>query len=395
MNLHPRFASRRAFSLAEVLIAILVLALGLLGLGAVFPVVIAQQRDAQDVVYGESVAGAVAANIRSSAETVTFHSHLAPTDPNYWSWFDADDDFGRDRPQASGGEFMYEWVIPQVAGDDTYQTWPNAPGPRYNNFSDLESGVWFVNQEDNTPNTMNPAIEQIGQFLLVRDRLVPQPFSGRDPQFVWDLVARREPGADRPQVAIFVRRIDPRIKAPSDSSLSEVLATGANGNDPVLPVALDTMGRPAVDNGTGMFFYAYPQTLQAQTFIDHLDWLAIEDVGAGNDTSVAFATQPGQLLLDNTGTVRRVIGPIDNAQLDGSLQSAVQNGDARVIRVDPPFQPSHAPVGGPGQGLADNYAVNNNLPNTRADRASWLRQIVFTPRTPITIQVVTLEEPSE
>ena len=382
--------SRRAFSLVEVLIAILVLALGLLGLGAVFPVVIAQQRDAQDTVYGENVAATVEARIKNTQELVSFAStHLDPTDVNYWSWFNPDGDFGRDQTQASGGDFMYEWVIPQGGGDDTYQTWPDAPGPRYTNTTDLEAGIWYANQ-DFLPNLTDPA--QLGQFLRVRDRLVPEPFSGRDPQFVWDLVARREPGADRPQVAIFVRRIDPRISVPGDSTLSEVLATGVNGNDPVLPLALNTNGQPAVDDGVGNFFYAYPQTLQAQTFIDHLDWLAIEDVGNGNDTSVAFATKPGQLLLDNTGTVRRVIGPVENAQLQGTLLTGT---NVRVVRVDPPFQPAHAPVGGPGQGLSTNYAMNNNIPNTRSQRASWLRQIVFTPRTPVTIRVVTLEEPRQ
>ena len=44
--------NRRAFSLIEGLIAVLVLGVGLLGLAAVFPVVITQQRDAVDVIQG-------------------------------------------------------------------------------------------------------------------------------------------------------------------------------------------------------------------------------------------------------------------------------------------------------------------------------------------------------
>ncbi len=58
-NLGWRGRGVRAFSLIEVLIATVILALGLIGVGAIFPVVITQQRDANDlssaVSLGESV----------------------------------------------------------------------------------------------------------------------------------------------------------------------------------------------------------------------------------------------------------------------------------------------------------------------------------------------------
>ena len=64
--------THRAFTLIEVLIAILILALGLLGLGAVFPVVITQQRNANAVVEGESVASMAESIVRSSNEVIDF-----------------------------------------------------------------------------------------------------------------------------------------------------------------------------------------------------------------------------------------------------------------------------------------------------------------------------------
>ena len=61
----------RAFTLIEVLIAILVLAIGLLGLGAVFPAVIAEQRNAFAVIEGENTASSAEAML-SNREFLDF-----------------------------------------------------------------------------------------------------------------------------------------------------------------------------------------------------------------------------------------------------------------------------------------------------------------------------------
>ncbi len=52
---------RRAFSLIEILIAVIILGLGLLGLAALFPVVIREQRIGTDNVLGVTVANSARA----------------------------------------------------------------------------------------------------------------------------------------------------------------------------------------------------------------------------------------------------------------------------------------------------------------------------------------------
>jgi len=369
-NIRPRIHLniRPGFTLIEVLIAVLILALGLLGLGAVFPVVIAQQRDAATTVEGESVAS-MAQAILNSTEIIDFTP-----------WFDSTtlplNNFGKIDP--ADNFYDYEWIIDPFM---PYNSYPNRPGFA-GGFGGSQDGIWYRDLEDSTPITTPAGMRRI---LTVADRLIPQPFSGKDPKYVWDIVARRQPGTNRPQLAIFIRLVDIRIRPARNATLSGALVFGDGTNGPILPVAIDpTNGRPVVDNGSANNVYAAPQTLKAQTFQDHLDWLVIED--AGNpfiDTSISFATKPGQKILDNTGTVRTIIGPVKDR--------IAQIANTRIVRVDPPFQPSHAPTS-----LAlDSYdELANDNPTTQAQRASWLRQIVFTPRTPLAIRVFTLQEPT-
>lgn len=363
-TLYRSLNNRQGFTLIEVLIAILILALGLLGLGAVFPVIITQQRNAVSIVEGEGVASMTESVLRNSPEIIDFSP-----------WFDPASTFGLD----GSGDMTYEWVVDPLVPYDSYDVRPGFGG----GLSGSADGFWYFNLEDIAVPPTNST--DLNKALSVTDRLIPQPFSGKDPKYVWDVVARRQPGTNRPQLAIFVRPVDLRIRAPRNATLSDVLVRGAGTDDPVLPVALDlNTGRPAVDDGrstSGNLVYAAPQTLQVQVMTDHLDWLVIED--ANNmffDTSVSFATKPGQKLLDNTGTVRTVLGPATGPDADD-----LRNRDTRVLRVDPPFQFTQAAV------ESASYTIGSNNPSTDSERASWVRQIVFTPRTPLAIRVITLE----
>jgi len=373
------------FTLIEVLIAILILALGLLGLGAVFPAVIVQQRNAVATVEGESVASMAEAIVTSNPEIIDFSD-----------WFDTTpgspaEHFGKNNT----GIITYEWIVGPLAPYNGYQQRPgffDDNGDGNFPFDGSQNGFWYPNLTDldSPPNLA----ADLGKALSVADRLIPQPYSGKDPKYVWDLVARRVPSSNRPQLAIFIRQIDQRINVPINATLSDVLvrSAGTPAGAPALPVAIDmTTGRPAVDNNGDFsddLVYAAPQTLEVQVVSDHLDWLIIED--SNNqfiDTSISFATKPGQKLLDNSGTVRTVLGPATGPDTDID--------DTRIVRVDPPFKPSHA--AGDSQAYTENLndPENAGLPDEAARiaaRASWIRQIVFTPRTPLAISVVTLEE---
>ncbi|MCC5822614.1 MAG: prepilin-type N-terminal cleavage/methylation domain-containing protein [Phycisphaerales bacterium] len=368
---------KRAFSLIEVLIAILVLALGLLGLGAIFPAVISEQRRAFDSISGETVAKIAEDILRSG--TVVNTSDLRGPDLGRVERVQAigGDGLGRPTQIHSAIQFEYIWVMDDfVQIDGAPVNWPaNAPVPGARSFNDFLTGAWWAN-------TRAPGGQaQRQQILPVSARLHPQPYSGAEPRFVWDAVARRHPSGSV-QIGVFVRRIDDRIRVPSGVTLSDVL-TG-NNTPFQLPLALDIpTGRlVAPQPNASNLAYPPPQALQAYVDERRLDWLILEadPDDSGVDTSIGFVRRVGQQLLDNTGVVRTVVG-IPQPGPGEPMTIEAQ----RAIVVDPPFTRAEASNG---------RTVNSTSTSPEAVRqkASWVRQIVFTPQPPVAVRVFSLDQ---
>lgn len=265
----------RAFTLVEVLMAVFILALGLLGIGALFPAVIRLQRAGADATFGTLT-------VQSAQAYISGHSFLPR---GFWeSWArDANSTLGVDGSTGLG-------VWQPVAVDTT--------------------GGWAVLGQDD-PGT--PGFDD-RVYLPLADRLYPGDAArASEPLVVWDMAVRRlSGGSGAVQVAVFARRIDPKIRLARGASLYRAF-TDVNlaPADRRWPVSEDSQGQATLDGAFGSGArYSLPFVANVRLEDPKVrDTLTI--TGApGRQTAAVFAqvSQSGQIVVDNYGNVYTVQG---------------------------------------------------------------------------------------
>jgi prepilin-type N-terminal cleavage/methylation domain-containing protein len=353
-----RTASPRAFSLVEVLISIVVLALGLVGLAAVFPVVVQQQRTVSDSIQGASVERSaedlVRGNALLSVRALPFDDDSNPI------WRDL------------------------VAEEPTSNVvW--SPSGRWDTATPFQTGdplVLGLNVNSTTGDLIIASQSGFAAFPT-SERLNPTPFTSRaEPRFVWDIAARRVerrtidaatgtrlPTVDRAesdresdpiQVATFVRRIDGNIRF-DRRGLAFALTRPEGNADARLPLGADALGRPTLD-GRGTATANNYSTIQRITYTIGAD----PDTGELNrlipDESselIAYARQIGQKFVDRAGIVRTV-----------RSIATTPEGDFEALVIEPPMS----------AGAVDNEEADFNN----------LLELLFTPQIPASVGVFTI-----
>lgn len=320
------------FSLIEVLMAVLILALGMLGLGAILPVVVQSQRVGADQTFG-TLAGQNAELYLTRLKLVNHQFIGGPV-------------------ENASRAFWSQWVgvrnYPEVLPDSAQ--WYVVPVDQ--NTGDLRPGYDLANS------TLPPTTHA---RISLADRLTPSDSANAgEPQFVWDLAVRRmQPRTNNAndvqpadsstmQAAIFVRRIDQRIRVGANQSLYKMLTDWqAPTASRRWPVSVDTAtGLPTLDGQVGSGF-AYSTPLSASLQIvtgtgprsDTVRVTAAATAPNGGvdmnlDRTFSIISQRGQILIDQLGSVHTVLGPAtESGQYDLRLATPLDPALGGTLNV--------------------------------------------------------------
>ncbi|MBL8764031.1 MAG: prepilin-type N-terminal cleavage/methylation domain-containing protein [Phycisphaerae bacterium] len=332
MRTHGRSAGRvggAGFSLIEVLIAVFILSLGLLGLGAMFPVVIRSQRQGSDALSGVTAARAAEASLAGNDEfsRLTLDTTLQ-RNANFWQRWLGADDLKTDQQR----EFRFDGTFFLPAVD-----------PRTGNVTFAPAG-----------GTIPPVVVRGAARLHPGGSALPA-----NPLFGWDLALKRQPGSGVLEAVVFVRRIDPKLRVAAGRSLFQVLTdTSIPQSERRVPFGAQPSGRPTLD-GTGNYSVPATMSMEFRRETGKTDRLYLDQ---SKNFMWDYASQPGQTLVDNLGNIYSVV----------SVGNEGQGDFVRVTPAIPPGVPS----------TKDGSSTNGNL---------RIRQVVFTPQIPMAVSIVTVK----
>lgn len=300
---------RRGFSLAELILAIAILGIGMIAIAALFPAGIAQQQQSVDDIIGPIVGESALAVLRTK---------LRPDD------FGTFEEFGTSPPLATiEGDWGWQrpaFIFPNgnyvLGAIDVFNGTGQATAVE-------PAGIPYNSALYGLPPAAPPAI-----IFSQLERYYPMQSAGstsgyqRNPEYVWDCMFRRFQG--RILVAIFVYRVsivgggDVRYSAP------------ANGTVPPLPIHIDlTLAGNLPWNGHPWDADGVPGSpqLEPAVMIPNTEGgTPYEPPGAGSDPSWQA---PGQWLLDQNNNVHRVLA--------GRRRSA--DGPVELLRPIPVLPP--------------------------------------------------------
>ena len=311
--------SRRAFSLVELLLAVFILGIGIIGISALFPAGIAQQRQANDDIMGPIVADNAMAILRTK---------LKP------EWFGTMEEFG-----------SADLIFPNVSAPVTHHStvpgdWEwKRPGFLFKKIStvanidergaiDIFSAYYTSNQLGGTIGSSldlsKIATENSGGtgasaplfgipyntrlgippvLIFQSERAYPNNYSGagktKRPAFYWDCMFRRFAG--RIQVAIFVYRVVDGGGEPRDYIVSQG-STALGTSLPPLPLLVDLSIAPFAPWKFGGLD-GLPLTI-----VDNAKVLNPTPTTTPGNIPVEQSWEfPGQWILDEYNTVHRVL----------------------------------------------------------------------------------------
>ncbi len=290
-------STHRGFSLIEVLIAVTVLALGLLGLAAVFPVVVGQQRDASNASAGEAVVSSVRSYLSS---------HEVLNDPNR-GWGAVNQSIG------TTGR-MWVPLTDAAPGAGLVTTWGSIAG------ADI--------------------------VIPLSERFSPASSAVRSsgPRFVWDMAALAPDttlgdDAGLVRAAVFVRPVDTNIRDRGNPGASAWNLLLSGNPPPRVPIAEDMGGVPTRNGDVGTSgAYAQLFSFGAEVYDynaesvwssgDRADAILITSVtdsivGRSTREAESLLSRPGQRFVDRHGNVYRVTA---SKPIAGGV----------LIRIDPP-----------------------------------------------------------